>query len=55
MHREEKTISRVLQELRRVHFQKIQQINVRHGKVFLYYYSIKEPVTAEMKARGKLK
>lgn len=42
MFREEKTISRVLQELRRVHSTRIQQINVRNGKVFQYYYSIKQ-------------
>lgn len=42
MHREEKTVSRVLQEVRRVHSAKIQQLNVRNGKVFQYYYSIKK-------------
>ena len=34
---EEKTMSRVLQELRRIHSKQIQQINVRNGKIFQYY------------------
>lgn len=42
MFREEKTMSRVIQELRRVHANKIIQTNVRNGKVFQYYYSIKQ-------------
>ena len=37
---EEKTMSRVLLELRRIHERKIQQINVRNGKIFQYYYFI---------------
>ena len=37
---EEKTMSRVLQELRRIHSKQIQQINVRNGKIFQYYYFI---------------
>ena len=49
MHREEKTISRILIELRKIHSAKIQQINVRLGKVFLYYYAIKEAPKATMK------
>jgi len=40
MAKEEKTMSRVLSELRRIHSKQISQINVRHGKIFLYYYFI---------------
>jgi len=43
MGNEEKTMSRVLIELRRVHASKIMQINVRNGKIFQYYYFIKQP------------
>lgn len=40
MSNEEKTMSRVLLELRRIHSKQIQQINVRNGKIFQYYYFI---------------
>jgi hypothetical protein len=42
MPHEEKTVSRIIQELRRVHSKKILQTNVRNGKVFQYYYTIKK-------------
>lgn len=34
MHKEEKTISRVLHEIRKVHSSTIKQLNVRNGKIF---------------------
>ena len=40
MAKEEKTMSRVLSELRKIHSKQISQINVRKGKIFLYYYFI---------------
>ena len=40
MSNEEKTMSRVLLELRRIHKDQISQINVRNGKIFQYYYYI---------------
>ena len=40
MAKEEKTMSRVLSELRRIHSKQISQISVRKGKIFLYYYFI---------------
>ena len=41
MHKEEKTISRVLYEVRKVHTN-IKQLNVRNGKIFQYYYFINQ-------------
>ena len=46
MHKEEKTISRVLYEVRKVHNAEIKQLNVRNGKIFQYYYFINQPVKA---------
>ena len=40
MQHEEKTMSRVVQELKKVHKNKVQHISVRNGKVFQYYYYI---------------
>ena len=42
MSKEEKTMSRVLLELRRVHAAKIKQVNVRNGKIFQYNYYIEK-------------
>lgn len=44
MYKEEKTISRVLNEVRKVHTNEIKQINVRNGKIFQYYYFINQPL-----------